>query len=917
MLKVLVPLVVEQRLARLALNRLALQQHAGHEVHLLAMAVQYFVGAVVRVLHDARHLVVDALGRLLRVVLRVAVVAAQEHLVVRLAEHLCAQLGAHAVLRDDGAGHLRGALEVVARARGDVVAEDLLGHATAHEYGQLVAHLAERVEHLVLLGDGQRVAERPSARDDADLVHGIGMRQQVADEGVAALVVGDGVLGLLVHHATLALRAGDDALHRLRHLLLRDDLLAAPRRQKRALVHEVGQIGTREARRELGHLRQIHIAAERLVLGMHLQDLLAALHVRRVHHDLAVEAAGTQKRRVEHVGAVRGGDEHHRVVRLEAVHLHEQLVERLLALVVAAAQARAALATHRVDLVDEDDGRRGLFGLLEQVAHAACAHAHEHLHEVGAGNAEERHARLAGHGLRQKRLAGARRAHEQAAARDLRAHGLVLRRIRQEVLDLLHLLDRFVHARHVGELHVRTLLDVLLGLRLAEAHLRVVRLLHLREEEEQHERDQGDGQKRADDVEEGAGKLHLVGDVRMRGHEVADGAAVVRGRVVARLAERLRVNAGRAHAGKRLARIGVLDGGHARVERLERVVERVGGGRTCGDGRVVRAGHRVVSGAVHHFRHPILLDGLHELGRDQAVGLRGARRRHGHELLPHEEGHDHEQDDRNDGRPRIRLLELRLFVLLCHKSLTSFSAGACGVGRSPRRAVRRPPRLPLPRTPTEPRACVKPPLVHLRLQDADVGQVAVAFREVQPVAHDELVGALEANVCAIDLRLGARPLPQKRGHLKGGRTARSQVFQQVRQGEAGIEDVLGDDDMATLDLGGQVLQDAHDAGAFRPVAVRRDGHVIHLHRKVDLPREICHEDGRAAQHRYEDDALFGAVRVIPRYRGADLVHTPSDVLFGEQYLRNVVVHDHSLFVASAPPRPSHPEGDGREVLRLP
>ena len=90
---------------------------------------------------------------------------------------------------------------------------------------------------------------------------------------------------------------------------------------------------------------------------MHLQDALAALHVGHVHHDLAVEAAGAQQRRVEHVGAVRGGDEHHGVVGLEAVHLHEQLVKRLLALVVAAAQAGAALAAHGVDLVDEDDGR--------------------------------------------------------------------------------------------------------------------------------------------------------------------------------------------------------------------------------------------------------------------------------------------------------------------------------------------------------------------------------------------------------------------------------------------------------------------------------------------------------------------------------------------------------------------------------
>ena len=58
---------------------------------------------------------------------------------------------------------------------------------------------------------------------------------------------------------------------------------------------------------------------------------------------------------------------------LEAVHLDEQLVQRLLALVVAAAEAGAAMAADGVNLVDEDDAGRVLLALLEQVAHAADA----------------------------------------------------------------------------------------------------------------------------------------------------------------------------------------------------------------------------------------------------------------------------------------------------------------------------------------------------------------------------------------------------------------------------------------------------------------------------------------------------------------------------------------------------------------
>ena len=117
---------------------------------------------------------------------------------------------------------------------------------------------------------------------------------------------------------------------------------------------------------------------------MHVEDLLAALAVGTVDDDLPVEAARAQQRRVEDVGPVGGGDEDDAVLRLEAVHLDEQLVEGLLALVVAAAHAGAAVAADGVDLVDEDDAGRVLLGLLEQVAHAGGADADEHLDEVGA-----------------------------------------------------------------------------------------------------------------------------------------------------------------------------------------------------------------------------------------------------------------------------------------------------------------------------------------------------------------------------------------------------------------------------------------------------------------------------------------------------------------------------------------------------
>src|SRR5690606_1495550 len=117
-------------------------------------------------------------------------------------------------------------------------------------------------------------------------------------------------------------------------------------------------------------------------------DLFAAADIRQADHYLAVEAARAQQRRIEHVGTVGRGDDDDAIVRLEAVHLHQQLVEGLLTLVVPATQAGATMTTDGVDLVDEDDARRMLLRLLEHVAHPAGANADEHLDEVGTGNGE-------------------------------------------------------------------------------------------------------------------------------------------------------------------------------------------------------------------------------------------------------------------------------------------------------------------------------------------------------------------------------------------------------------------------------------------------------------------------------------------------------------------------------------------------
>ncbi len=263
---------------------------------------------------------------------------------------------------------------------------------------------------------------------------------------------------------------------------------------------------------------------------MDLQNLFAAQHVGVGHHDLAVETAGTQQRGVEHVGAVGGRDQNHAFVGLEAVHFDQQLVERLFAFVVAAAETGAAMAAHGVDFVDEDDAGRVFLALFEHVAHAAGADADEHFDEIGAGNGEERHVCLAGDRAGQQRLTSAGRADQQHALRYFTAEALKLLRVAQELDDLFQFLFRFLDAGDVVERHPSGALGQQPGFGFAEAHRLAAAALHLAHEEnpdadQQQHREPGNqdiqqrrrpvvGRRRVDDH---AGLVELVDQVGIVG----------------------------------------------------------------------------------------------------------------------------------------------------------------------------------------------------------------------------------------------------------------------------------------------------------------------------------------------------------------------------------------------------------------
>ncbi len=327
----------------------------------------------------------------------------------------------------------------------------------------------------------------------------VGVRQQDVEERVAGLVVGGRLLFLLGHGHAAALAAPAHLVAGFLELGLRDFVLVALGGEERGFVDDVGQFRAGVTGRAAGDEAEIDRLGDLHVAGVDMENLFATADVGQVDAHFAVETARAQQRGIEHVLAVGRGDDDDAFLRLDAVHLDEQRIERLLAFVVAAAHAGAAAAAHGVDFVDEDQAGRVLLALLEHVAHARGADADEHFHEIGAADAEEGHVGLARDGLGEQRLAGAGRADHEHALGDASAEALEPARVLEELDDFAELFLGLVDAGDVLERHLVAVAGHHARLALAEAEGALARHADLLAEEEIHQADEEDDRQEIDD----------------------------------------------------------------------------------------------------------------------------------------------------------------------------------------------------------------------------------------------------------------------------------------------------------------------------------------------------------------------------------------------------------------------------------
>ena len=227
-------------------------------------------------------------------------------------------------LRDVATGDAGGLLNVAGRPGRDAVAaeHDFFGRPSTVRHHQLRFELLASNRHAVILGEREGDTECAATRHDGDLVQRIVAVDHHRAHGMSGFVKRRETTLFVLHHQRLAFGAQHHAILRFLEIAHVDLVVTLPSREQRALIHKIREVGAGHARGTAGEGMHAHVVRLRLVAQVHLENAFTAAEIRRIDHDLTVEAARAQQRGIEHVGTVRGGDEDHAIVGLETVHFN-------------------------------------------------------------------------------------------------------------------------------------------------------------------------------------------------------------------------------------------------------------------------------------------------------------------------------------------------------------------------------------------------------------------------------------------------------------------------------------------------------------------------------------------------------------------------------------------------------------------
>src|SRR5204863_7937763 len=156
---------------------------------------------------------------------------------------------------------------------------------------------------------------------------------------------------------------------------------------------------------------------------------------------------------------------------------------------------------------------------------------------------------------------------------------------------------------------------------------------------------------------------------------------------------------------------------------------------------------------------------------------------------------------------------------------------------------------------------------------------AVSLIEVEPIADEELVRNGKPGVADREIvdQTPVRPV-EERADREVGRLAKRERAQVEVEREAGVDDVLDHEHVASGEMEVEVLDDPDARAAAERPAVAGEIEEVHRVRDLDRPREIRDEDEPALEHADEEEI---ASLVVLGDLAAKLPDSLRDLLAGQ------------------------------------
>ena len=292
------------------------------------------------------------------------------------------KLLAHAIASDHGPCKLCGLLDVIGCPCCDRAEDQFLCCPPAGVGSDLVFQLLFAHQVVVSLLHLHCVAERTRrARNDRNFLYRGRVALHRGNQRMADLVVGYDLLLMIRKDCILFLVSSYDNFNALLQIRLCDNLSSAADSPQSSLVDDICKLCTRSTGGHAGDLLKVNPIRQLDLLAVYLQNGFAPLQIGELYRNTPVKAPRTGQCRVQAVRLVGGRENDNAIVSFKSVHLGQQLVQSLFALIVASVLA-TTLFPDRIDFIDKHNTRSLFLGLFKQVTYLRSTHTDKHLHEL-------------------------------------------------------------------------------------------------------------------------------------------------------------------------------------------------------------------------------------------------------------------------------------------------------------------------------------------------------------------------------------------------------------------------------------------------------------------------------------------------------------------------------------------------------